>query len=157
MADPSVEATVVEHEARVHEQFTPTHDALVRRSCTLPLGQQLRGAVDKALCALSATPNPDPPTLRGLDDQLVAGLAWAAATGDTCRIQPAVRAVRAARARLADNDVEGARAALLTARDCLGYPPTERRAPRTDTDSVASADSRSREIRTGGNAGSLRP
>lgn len=153
---------MVEHQAptHVHEQFTPTHDALVRRSCTPPLGQQLRVAVDKALCELSVTPDPDRVILRGLDDQLVAGLAWAAATGDTCRIQPAVQAVRAARARLAADDAEGARAALRTARDCLGRPPTERRDPpasRTDTDSLAPAAARSEAVRVAGNAGSLRP
>ncbi|WP_091383451.1 hypothetical protein [Actinokineospora alba] len=81
------------------------------------------------LLELSATAEPDRVNPRHLDDLLVAGLAWAAATGDTCRIQPAVQAVRAAREKLARTDVAGARSALREARDCLGRPPDERAVP----------------------------
>jgi hypothetical protein len=89
----------------------------------------LRAAVDSALTEVTTTASLDDPTRRKLDDQLVGGLAWAAATGDTCRIESAVRAVRTARSRLAADDPAGARTALLAAREGLGRPlPSQREA-----------------------------
>lgn len=99
--------------------------------------------MDKVLGELAGPTEPDRVTLRELDDLLVAGLAWAAATGDTCRIQSAVQAVRVAREKLVGDgdgdgvDPAGARSALLAARERLGRPPAERRGapvPRTETD-----------------------
>ena len=64
-------------------------------------GDRLRRAVDVG--TRRADRDARPPTTRPahkLDDLLVGGLAWAAATGDTCRIEPAVHDVRTARVRL---------------------------------------------------------
>ncbi|HEY7591609.1 MAG TPA: hypothetical protein VH969_00525 [Actinophytocola sp.] len=83
-------------------------------------GERLRAAVDAALAELSSTTSPDDPTRHKLDDLLVGGLAWSAATGDTCRIEPAVHDVRTARVRLDADDPAGARTALLAAREGLG-------------------------------------
>ncbi|OLF12914.1 hypothetical protein BLA60_06580 [Actinophytocola xinjiangensis] len=85
-------------------------------------GDRLRQAVDTVLVELAADGNPDGPARHRLDDLLVSGLAWAAATGDTCRIEHAVHAVRDARTHLADADPDGARTALLTAREDLAPP-----------------------------------
>ena len=94
-----------------------------RRQRALPQpGDRLRGAVDTVLVELAADGNPDQPARHRLDDLLVGGLAWAAATGDTCRIEDAVHAVRDARIRLASADPDGARTALLTARADLTPP-----------------------------------
>ncbi len=93
-------------------------------------GERLRRAVDSALAELAASANPDDPTRHRLDDLLVGGLAWAAATGDTCRIEPAVHDVRTARVRLDADDPDGARTALLAAREGLGRPLPSQRDPR---------------------------
>ena len=90
-------------------------------------GDRLCRAVDAALAELAVTAAPDDPTRHRLDDLLVGGLAWAAATGDTCRIEPAVHNVRDARVRLGAHDPDGARTALLAAREGLGRPlPSQR-------------------------------
>lgn len=80
--------------------------------------------MDTVLVELAADGTPDPHARHRLDDLLVGGLAWAAATGDTCRIEHAVHAVRDARARLDAADPDGARTALLTAREDLALPVT---------------------------------
>jgi hypothetical protein len=98
---------------------------LIRRPVPKP-GDRLRRAVDAALAELAATAAPDDPTRHKLDDLLVGGLAWAAATGDTCRIEPAVHDVRTARVRLDAADPDGARTALLAARQ--GLEPSRRTA-----------------------------
>jgi hypothetical protein len=105
----------------------PAHTAPAQRRRPLPQpGDRLRRAVDTVLVELAADGSPDVPALHRLDDLLVGGLAWAAATGDTCRIEHAVHAVRDARARLDAADPDGARTALLTARADLA-PPVARR------------------------------
>ncbi len=82
-------------------------------------GVHLGRAVDAALAELAATAHPDAEARHKLDGLLVGGLAWAAATGDTCRIEPAVHGVRTARVRLGADDPAGARKALLDARKAL--------------------------------------
>lgn len=107
----------------VHEDPRSGLPAPILRQHQAPRpGDRLRRAVDAALAELAATATPDHPTLHRLDDLLVGGLAWAAATGDTCRIEPAVHAVRTARVRLDADDPDGARTALLVARDGLNRP-----------------------------------
>lgn len=104
----------------VHEDLRSGIPApLLQRQAPRP-GDRLRRAVEAALAELAATDSPDHGTLRQLDDLLVGGLAWAAATGDTCRIESAVHSVRTARVRLGAQDPDGARNALLSARDGLG-------------------------------------
>lgn len=94
---------------------------------TVPFpGDRLRRAVDTVLVELAANGAPDAPALHRLDDLLVGGLAWTAATGDTCRIEHAVHAVRDARVRLGAADPDGARSALLTARADLAPPVAQR-------------------------------
>ena len=107
----------------VHEELRTGIPAqmLARRPATTP-GDRLRRAVDAALAELAASASPDDPTRHRLDDLLVGGLAWAAATGDTCRIEPAVHDVRTARVRLDADDPDGARNALLAAREELKLP-----------------------------------
>jgi hypothetical protein len=107
----------------------PASPILRRRPVPRP-GDRLRGAVDAALSELAVTATPDDPTRHKLDDLLVGGLAWAAATGDTCRIEPAVHDVRVARVRLDADDPDGARTALLAAREGLGRPLPSQREPR---------------------------
>jgi hypothetical protein len=84
-------------------------------------GERLRRAVDTVLAGLG-----DDSDLARLDDVLRAALAWTAAAGDTCRIAPAVRQVRDARASLHHADAEHARSALLAARDGLHLVPNQR-------------------------------
>lgn len=104
----------------VHEQLRTGIPAPAVRHRPLPRpGDRLRTAVDTVLVELGANGTPDHPAMHRLGDLLVGGLAWTAATGDTCRIEHAVHAVRDARARLDADDPDGARNALLTAREDL--------------------------------------
>jgi hypothetical protein len=114
----------------VHEELRAGIPAPILRHRPAPTpGERLRNAVEAALVELAATTSPDDPTTHKLDDLLVGGLAWAAATGDTCRIEPAVHDVRTARVRLGAHDPDGARHALLAARDGLRRPlPSQREA-----------------------------
>lgn len=92
------------------------------RKRPLPVpGERLRRAVDNVLAGLT-----DDADLSRLDDVLRAALAWTAASGDTCRIEPAVRQVRDARVSLRQSDAEHARTALLAARDDLHPVPSQR-------------------------------
>jgi hypothetical protein len=97
---------------------------MTRRSAPpLPDVSHLRHAVDAVLTSLSGggvtrdTAARDAGLLR-------AGLAWTAATGDTCRIERAVRAVRDAIRHLTASapDGQAAAAALGVARDLLKSP-----------------------------------
>jgi len=111
----------------VHHQLRSGVPApVVRHRPPYRPGDRLRTAVDTVLVELATNGTPGRPDLHRLDDLLVGGLAWAAATGDTCRIEHAVHAVRDARARLDAADPDGARTALLTAREDLA-PPVSRR------------------------------
>lgn len=114
----------------VHEELRAGLPApILRRRPTPRPGARLRRAVDAALAELAVTANPDDRVLHRLDDLLVGGLAWAAATGDTCRIESAVHAVRTARTRLGADDPDGARNALLAARDGFVHSlPSQREA-----------------------------
>lgn len=104
----------------VHHELRSGFPAQAVRHEPMPRpGARLRRAVDTVLVELAADGTPDRPALHRLDDLLVSGLAWAAATGDTCRIEHAVHAVRDARARLGAADPDGARTALLAAREDL--------------------------------------
>jgi hypothetical protein len=85
-------------------------------------GERLGQAVDTVLTRLAA----DDADLNHLDDVLRAALAWTAASGETCRIAPAVRQVRDARISLRQGDSEHARSALGTARDNLHLVPNQR-------------------------------
>ena len=92
------------------------------RKRPLPVpGERLRRAVDSVLAGLS-----DGADLSRLDDVLRTALAWTAASGETCRIAPAVRQVRDARVSLGHADAEHARAALVAARDDLHVVPSQR-------------------------------
>lgn len=91
-----------------------------RRPLPVP-GEQLSRAVDTVLVELTAEAD-----LSRLDDVLRIALAWTAATGDTCRVAPAVRQVRDARVCLDQADLEHARTALLAARDDLRIVPNQR-------------------------------
>lgn len=92
------------------------------RKRPLPVpGERLRRAVDTVLAGLT-----DDADMSRLDDVLRAALAWTAAAGDTCRVAPAVRQVREARACLRQEDAEHTRAALLVARDHLHLVPSQR-------------------------------
>jgi hypothetical protein len=84
-------------------------------------GERLRRAVDSVLTGLTGDAD-----LSRLDDVLRGALAWTAAAGDTCRIEPAVRQVRDARVSLNHADPEHARAALQAARDGLHPVPAQR-------------------------------
>ena len=112
----------------VHEDLRAGIPApMLRRRPAPKPGIRLSRAVEAALAELAATASPDDPTRHKLDDLLVGGLAWAAATGETCRIEPAVHDVRTARERLDEDDPDGARTALLHAREGLGRPlPSQR-------------------------------
>ncbi|HEV7649484.1 MAG TPA: hypothetical protein VGP26_15130 [Actinophytocola sp.] len=112
----------------IHEELRAGLPAPMLRHRPAPKpGDRLRRAVEAALAELALTASPDDPTRHKLDDLLVSGLAWAAATGDTCRFEPAVHDVRTARARLDADDPDGARTALLAAREGLGRPlPSQR-------------------------------
>jgi hypothetical protein len=79
-----------------------------------PVGRHLRAAVDLVLAELAGDAPTDHPRL---EQTLRAGLAWTAATGDTCRLASSVAAVHRALRELAAGDREQALAALLTARD----------------------------------------
>ena len=57
-------------------------------------GERLRNAVDAVLAELTVTGSPDRELLDHFEETLRAGLAWTAATGDTCRFGRAVTAVR---------------------------------------------------------------
>ncbi|TDV53677.1 hypothetical protein [Actinophytocola oryzae] len=91
-----------------------------KRPLPLP-GERLRRAVDSVLAGLT-----DEADLSRLDDALRAGLAWTAAAGETCRVAPAVRQVRDARASLRHADADHARSALLAAREDLHHVPNQR-------------------------------
>lgn len=110
----------------VHEELRAGIPAPILRHRPVPRpGDRLRRAVDSALSELTR----EEPAGRRADDLLVGGLAWAAATGDTCRIEPAVHQVRTALVRLRSADPDGARTALLAAREGLGRPlPSQREA-----------------------------
>ncbi|GAB3463197.1 hypothetical protein [Actinophytocola sediminis] len=108
-----------------HPRSDAPASAARRRRVPPQPGNHLRRAVDTVLVELAADGDPDQPTRHRLDDLLVGGLAWAAATGDTCRIEHAVHAVRDARVRLDAADPDGARTALLTARADLTPPTTQ--------------------------------
>jgi len=112
----------------VHEELRAGIPApVLRHRPPVTPGDRLRRAVDAALAELSSTNTPDDPTRHKLDDLLVGGLAWTAATGDTCRIEPAVHDVRTALDRLDAHDPDGAKTALLAARAGLGRPlPSQR-------------------------------
>ena len=111
----------------VHEDLRAIPAHLLRPRQVRKPGDRLRRAVEAALAELAVTATPDEQTRRRIDNHLVGGLAWAAATGDTCRIEPAVDKVRTARARLGANEPDGARTALLAAREGLGSPlPSQR-------------------------------
>jgi len=111
----------------IHHELRAGIPAEVAHERPLPRpGEQLRRAVDAVLVELAANGTPDQPVLHRLENVLVGGLAWTAATGDTCRVEHAVHAVRDARARLGAADPDGARTALLTAREDLA-PPVARR------------------------------
>ena len=72
----------------------------------------LRLAVDAVLAELTVDPAAD---RRRLDATLRVGLAWLAATGDTCRVAASVAAVREAQDALAADDLEQAIDALRSA------------------------------------------
>jgi hypothetical protein len=92
------------------------------RKRPLPVpGERLRRAVDSVLAGIN-----DDADLSRLDDILRAALAWTAASGDTCRIAPAVRQVRDARVSLGHSDTDHARSALIAARDDLQLVPSQR-------------------------------
>ncbi len=114
----------------IHEDLRAGMPAPVRRPRPMRTpGERLRHAVDAALAELATSDSPDDPTRHKLADLLLGGLAWTAATGDTCRIEPAVHDVRTARVRLDADDPAGARTALLAAREGLGRPlPSQREA-----------------------------
>jgi hypothetical protein len=107
----------IQHELRAGMPAAVAHERPLPRP-----GEQLHRAVDAVLVELAANGTPDAPALRRLGDVLVGGLAWTAATGDTCRVEHAVHAVRDARARLGAADPDGARSALLMAREELALP-----------------------------------
>lgn len=79
----------------------------------------LQQAVDAVLAELTVDASAD---RRRLDEALRAGLAWLAATGDTCRVAGAVAAVREAQQALATDDPDQAIAALRAARKGLAAP-----------------------------------
>jgi hypothetical protein len=87
-------------------------------------GERLRRAVDTVLAGLGDSGGPT--DLSRYDDILRTALAWTAAAGDTCRVEPAVRQVRDARVSLSHGDAAPARAALLAARDDLHLVPNQR-------------------------------
>jgi hypothetical protein len=78
--------------------------------------RHLRLAVDAVLTELTADPGTD---RRRLDATLRVGLAWLAATGDTCRVADAVAEVREAQHALAAGALEQAITALRSAREGL--------------------------------------
>jgi hypothetical protein len=84
-------------------------------------GERLRRAVDTVLAGLT-----DDADVSRLDEELRTALAWTAASGDTCRVAPAVREVRDARVGLGQDDLDHAREALLAARDDLRPLPSQR-------------------------------
>ena len=88
-------------------------------------GERLGRAVDTVLTRLAAD-SADHADLTHLDDVLRTALAWTAASGETCRIAPAVRQVRDARISLRQGDTDHARSALATARDNLQLVPNQR-------------------------------
>lgn len=96
---------------------SPRRAAPVRRRPLPVPGDRLRRAVDSVLADLDS--DADQRALRQYDDVLRTALAWTAAAGDTCRIAPAVRAVRTARTRLGMADADQAKVALVAARDGL--------------------------------------
>ena len=102
-------------------QSPPQVPLVPKRPVPVP-GERLRRAVDTVLAGLGE----ETTDLHRLDDVLRTALAWTAAAGDTCRIAPAVRDVRDARAGLAHSDADHARTALLAARDDLHLVPNQR-------------------------------
>jgi hypothetical protein len=85
-------------------------------------GLYLRRAVDAVLAELTSGSTVD--ALGRLVDTLRTGLAWTAATGQTCQVALAASAVRHAMRRLDEADTEQATHALLAARDGLRQPDT---------------------------------
>jgi hypothetical protein len=97
------------------------------RKRPLPVpGARLRKAVETVLTELGTDTGEQ--SLRRYDDVLRTALAWTAASGETCRIAPAVLAVRTARTRLRMAEPEAARQALTAARDGLHHVPDQRAA-----------------------------
>jgi hypothetical protein len=106
----------------VHDFRTPIPAPAAPRRPAPPIGDRLGTAVRNAIAELAMITSPDRASLRRVDDALLGALAWTAAIGDTCRIDAAATAVRAARGRLADADVAGATTALRSALDDLAHP-----------------------------------
>lgn len=104
---------------------SPRHVPPVRKRPIPVPGERLGRAVDTVLTRLGAD-STDRADLAYLDDVLRTALAWTAASGETCRIAPAVRQVRDARVSLGHGDAEHARSALLIARDNLRLVPNQR-------------------------------
>lgn len=100
---------------------TPRRLPPVRKRPLPEPGERLRRAVDSVLAGLT-----DDADLARLDDILRTALAWTAASGDTCRVAPAVRQVRDARVSLSQADVKHARTALVAAHDDLHLVPSQR-------------------------------
>lgn len=105
---------------------SPRHVAPARKRPVPVPGERLRRAVDTVLAGLNDEADLARLDLARLDDVLRAALAWTAAAGDTCRLAPVVRQVRAARSSLCHADAEHARSALLAARDGLHLVPNQR-------------------------------
>jgi hypothetical protein len=85
-------------------------------------GLYLRRAVETVLAELTSHSTVD--GLGRLADTLRTGLAWTAATGQTCQVALAAAAVRHAMRGLDEGDTEQAAHALLAARDGLRQPDT---------------------------------
>ncbi len=75
-------------------------------------GTRLRAAVEKVLENL---------TQPGADAELVAGLAWTAACGETCQVMDSVARVRAAVVALNSHDWVAAEAALVASLHLLPH------------------------------------
>lgn len=102
---------------------TPAGQPVRKRPLPVP-GGRLCKAVDAVLTDIGTDAGEQ--ALRQYDDMLRTALAWTAAAGETCRIAPAVVAVRAARTRLRMAEPDKAKQALLAARDGLHHVPDQR-------------------------------
>ncbi|PPK70986.1 hypothetical protein V5P93_002845 [Actinokineospora auranticolor] len=89
--------------------------AAVRPATPVRIGLRLRSAIERVLPAITA------PTAAA---ELRAGLAWTAASGETCRITRPVDEVRSAITALRSGDVDTARTALDHALAALLEAPT---------------------------------
>lgn len=99
------------------KQLSARTRAEVRRGVQPPEPDlHLRLAVDAVLAELTVDAAAD---RRRLDATLRVGLAWLAATGDTCRMAAVVATVREAQDALAADDLEQAINALRSARNGL--------------------------------------